>query len=170
MLSVNALLVGIKHIDLETPGQPFSCTIPVQSDRSNSRAPTSLVSNSVSQVRCKVPLTRQTPLCLGGKRQNSLSKKRHWRNCQNSIFLQSFTHSLNIFHRSQSTPSHELCVMISQQSHQKVCFSPRHSRRQSFLLVYGMHDLSVISTISIEEWVIVIPGQRSLPLNDWHDW
>ena len=39
MLSVNALLVGIKHIDLETRGQLFSCTIPVQSDRSSSRAP-----------------------------------------------------------------------------------------------------------------------------------
>ena len=57
MLSVNALLVGIKHIDL------FSCTIPVQAHRSTSRAPTSLVSNSVSQVHCKVRLTRQTPLC-----------------------------------------------------------------------------------------------------------
>ena len=61
MLSVNALLVGIKHIDLETRGQRFSCRIPVQSDRSSSRAPTSLVSNSVSQVRCKVRLTRQAP-------------------------------------------------------------------------------------------------------------
>ena len=73
-------------------------------------------------------------------------------------FLHSFTHSLNTFHQSQSTPSHELCVMISQQSHHHSCSAPSNE------LCDDLHGN--FPTISIEELVIVILGQRSLPLND----
>ena len=82
------------------------------------RAPTSLVSNSVAQVRCKVRLTRQTPLCrvrheliIRETSITKLSKLRFLADLVTQAVEQVFIHN------NQLRP-HELCVMISQQFHQ----------------------------------------------------
>ena len=95
MLSVNAFLVGIKHIHLETRGHRVSCTIPVQSDRSSSRAP-NVSSRTVFLKSAAKSGSHGRLHCVLAARDRT-HQQRNVKNemVKSSVFLQSFTHSLN---------------------------------------------------------------------------